>query len=290
MSDPSDRQAPEDTAPARAPGTRRADGRRHHRSLFVSDLHMGARGCRADLFLEFLEHNDADTIYLVGDIFDNWQPMGSNWTPTHDAVIQAVMARADEGARIVYLPGNHDAFFRRHYGTYFDRIEVTEQAFHIAADGRRYLVLHGDCCDVFMRRARWLSRMAAQADGLLRGTSNLVNRVRRLLGMDELIFIERAILRFNTLIRYGNRFEKRLARLAADYDQDGVICGHYHKPALHNDFGVIYANCGDWIDSFTAIAENADGGLQLLRWRLEDDALPAEGRLGEAEDAPPMAT
>ena len=254
---------------------------------------MGARGCQAGAFLDFLEHNHADVIYLVGDIFDNWQPMSKNWTPVHDAVVQTLMARADEGARIVYLPGNHDAFFRRHYGTYFDRIEVTEQAFHIAADGRRYLVLHGDCCDVFMRRARWLSRLASQAASMLRGLSNVVNRVRRVLGMDEFIVIEQAILRFNSVIRYGNRFEKRLARLAADYDQDGVVCGHYHKPALHEDFGVIYANCGDWIDSFTAIAEGPDGGLQLLRWRVEEDAVPLEGLLGdlaEADDAPPMAT
>ena len=262
--------------------------RRHYRSLFVSDVHLGARSCQPDRFLDFLHHTTADEIYLVGDMFDSWQPIGKNWSPVHDAIVQVLLARAEQGARLVYLPGNHDAFFRRHYGTYFDRVEVTEQAIHTAADGRRYLVVHGDCCDAFIRRARWLSRLASHIDGGLRGLSALVNRVRGVLGMDEFIVIERAILRFNSLLRYGNRFERRLARLARDCGAEGVICGHFHKPALHDDFGVIYANCGDWVHSFTAIAEGADGGLRLVQWAPEAAPVATDEALPDAEDAPTM--
>jgi UDP-2,3-diacylglucosamine pyrophosphatase LpxH len=261
--------------------------RRHFRALFISDVHMGARGCRIEALVDFLTHVSADTIYLVGDIFDSWVPIGKNWTPAHDMAVRLILDFAEAGARIVYLPGNHDAFLRRHYGIYFGQIEVVEQIRHRAIDGREYLVLHGDQCDIFQRkRARWISLLGAHVDSTLRGLSSLVNRVRKLLGMEDFIVIERALLRFNSLIRYGNRFEKRLARLAREGDFDGVICGHFHKPALHEEFGVIYANCGDWIDSFTAVTEARDGTLQLLRWAGVAAPAAEPVDLAKAEDAP----
>src|SRR5439155_20390666 len=99
------------------------DPQRRFRSLFVSDTHLGAKGCRADRLLDFLRCHDAEQIYLVGDIFDNWQPLRSNWSPVHDAVVQNLMSKARAGRRIVYVPGNHDAVIHRYYGVYFDRIE-----------------------------------------------------------------------------------------------------------------------------------------------------------------------
>lgn len=241
--------------------------RRHFRTLFISDVHMGARGCRIEALVDFLTHVSADTIYLVGDIFDSWVPIGKNWTPAHDMAVRLILDFAEAGARIVYLPGNHDAFLRRHLGTYFGQIEVVDDIRHKGLDGREYLVMHGDQCDIFQRkRALWISLLGTHVDSTLRGLSSMVNRVRRLLGMEEFIVIERALLRFNNVLRYGNRFEKRLAKLAVKGGYDGVICGHYHKPALHDDYGVIYANCGDWIESFTAITEARDGTLQLIRW------------------------
>lgn len=260
--------------------------RRHYRSLFISDIHMGARGCRIEEVVDFLTHVSADTIYLVGDIFDSWVPIGRNWTPAHDVAVRLVLDLAEAGSRIVYLPGNHDAFLRRHYGIYFDAIEVVEECTHRAADGTEYLVLHGDQCDIFQRRrARWISLLGAHVDSGLRGLSSMVNRVRRLMGRDEFIVIERALLRINSAIRYGRRFEKRLVKRAREGGYDGVICGHFHKPALHDDFGVIYANCGDWIDSFTAITEAADGRLHLLRWIPDEAPVMQEAPLHEGEDA-----
>ena len=137
-------------ADACARARRRRPGlpQRRYRSLFLSDVHLGAHGCRTDRVLDFLQRNDAEVIYLVGDIFDGWRPIRAKWSAVHDAVIHTLMARSRAGTRIVYVPGNHDGFFRRHYGIYFDRIEVVEETVHVAADGRRYLVLHGDCCDV----------------------------------------------------------------------------------------------------------------------------------------------
>lgn len=259
--------------------------RRRYRSLFLSDLHLGANGCRADRFLQFLNRHDAEVIYLVGDIFDNWQPISPKWSPTHDAVIQTLLARVREGVRIVYVPGNHDDFFRRHYGTYFGAIEVVEQAAHVAADGQRYLVVHGDHWDAKLFQARWLSKFGAWADSLVRGLNNAINRVRRKLELEEARMIEAALVQVNALLRYRNRFEERLTDVARQLGFDGVICGHFHKADLHDDYGVIYANCGDWVENFTALAEDACGRLRLLTWEGKPLAQAAPGPVAVLDDA-----
>jgi UDP-2,3-diacylglucosamine pyrophosphatase LpxH len=263
--------------------------KRHFRSLFLSDVHLGAHGCRTHRLLEFLERNDADVIYLVGDFFDNWRRIRSKWSPVHDSVLRTLMERSRAGTRIVYVPGNHDEFFRRHYGIYFDRIEVVEQTFHTAADGKRYLVLHGDCCDVFVNRARWLARLGSHLDGLVRGLNAVVNRTRRALGREEWAAIENALARVNRLIRSRDRFEARLSALARSHSADGVVCGHFHRVALHDDFGVTYANCGDWLESCTAIAEEADGRLRVLEWRDRRAVAVPEEPMPEVEEASGLA-
>lgn len=140
----------------------------HHttgfRTLFISDVHLGARGCQADRLLDFLRYHDADTIYLVGDIVDGWQlRSGWFWPQHHNDVVQKLLRKARKGARIIYLPGNHDEFLRDYYGTHFGGIEVTETAIHEAADGRRYLVVHGDVFDMVVKHARWLALLGDTA-------------------------------------------------------------------------------------------------------------------------------
>ncbi|MFO1208882.1 MAG: metallophosphoesterase family protein [Amaricoccus sp.] len=261
---------------------------RRYRSLFLSDVHLGARGCRADRVLDFLERHDAEVIYLVGDFLDGWRPIRSRWSAVHDDVIRTLMARSRAGARIVYVPGNHDGFFRRHYGIYFDRIEVVEQAIHTAADGRRYLVVHGDCCDVFANKARWLSLAGSRVDAAVRGLNALLNRGRRALGFDDGTLITDTVATVNRLIRRWDSFEVRLSALAQAQEVEGIVCGHFHRAALHEDHGVVYANCGDWLESCTAIVEEADGRLRVLDWRGRRPAL-ADEPLPEAEDVPGLA-
>jgi len=267
---------------------RPAPPRKRHRSLFLSDAHLGARGCRADRLLDFLQRNDADTIYLVGDFIDSWRPIWSKWPPEHGQVIRVLVARAQAGVRIVCVPGNHDAFLRRHYGIYFDRIEVVERTMHTAADGKRYLVVHGDACDYYANRLRWLARMGGVADASLRWVGAAINSLRRCLSLDETRTIEDALARINRVIRSGNKFEHRLSALASRHGADGIVCGHFHRTALHDDFGIIYANCGDWLESCTAIAEGADGRLGVIDWR-ERRAGRAPAPQSEVEDIAELA-
>jgi len=236
----------------------------HSRSLFLSDLHLGAKTARPAKVLDFLNSNTADSIYLVGDIFDTWAPMKPNWTPLHDAVVQTLLHRAQAGTRVIYLPGNHDTMFRQHCGEYFGSLTVCEQVVHTTATGQRLLVLHGDVADAFVKRHQWIGRAGAAIDGQLRRAGSLINRARRRLDLPPQTFVETSIARFNALIRRGNRFEARLVDLARAQGHDGVICGHFHKPALHRNFGLIYANCGDWVENFSALAEDPSGNLVLL--------------------------
>ena len=263
---------------------------RHSRSLFLSDLHLGAKSARPARVLEFLNRNSADTIYLVGDIFDTWQPMKPNWSPLHDTVVQTLLERAQTGTRLVYLPGNHDTLFRQHCGLYFGIVEVCEQVTHTTANGQRFLVLHGDIADAFVKRHQWIGRLGAMLDSQLRRVSGWLNHARRQFDLPPQTLIEGGIAQFNALLRQGNRFEARLVDLARTQGHDGVICGHFHKPALHEDFGLTYANCGDWVENFTAIAEDAEGNLCLLGSAARPLAAAVAVAPDGVDDAPPLAS
>lgn len=235
-----------------------------HRALFLSDSHLGARGARPELVLRFLEENRAESLFLVGDIVDNWHPLAANWSASHHRVLHHILALAQSGTRVVYIPGNHDAFFRHYAGTSYSGIEVLLETSYQAADGRRYLVTHGDCCDIFARRAPLLARLGAMAETSAHLVDAGQKRLTRHLGLGDWHGITRTIDRTNSLIRARDRFEDRLAALASDRGFDGIICGHFHQAALSQIDGIVYANCGDWVGSNTALVENRNGSLRLV--------------------------
>ncbi|WP_226624588.1 UDP-2,3-diacylglucosamine diphosphatase [Alloyangia pacifica] len=240
------------------------NARKPYRSLFISDLHLGARACRAAPILEFLRGVDAETIYLVGDIFDLWHGGRLHWAAAHDAIMAELRARATAGTRVVYLPGNHDATMRDP-GAAIEGWELREAVIHTAADGRRYLVLHGDQCDPRILRWHFMTRLGSRADALLR---QLDGYLRRRAGLTEWeqSFVDRVLAGANTLLAMGDGFERKLTKLAGAAGAMGVICGHSHKPGLRRHNGVVYANCGDWVDSLTALAEDFDGEMRLLSY------------------------
>src|SRR5215468_6605643 len=158
-------------------------GTRHFRALFISDVHLGARGCQADLLLDFLRRHDADTIYLVGDIVDGWRLRASwYWPQAHNDVVQKLLRKARKGARMIYVPGNHDEFLRGYYGTHFGGIEVVENTVHEGLDGRRYLVVHGDIFDLVVTQARWLALLGDKAYEFALTANRIFNAFRRILG------------------------------------------------------------------------------------------------------------
>ncbi len=237
------------------------------RTLFLSDMHLGTRGCQAVLLLDFLKNVDADTIYLVGDIVDGWQlRAGWYWPQAHNDVVQKLLRKVRKGARIVYLPGNHDEFLRDYVGTTFGGIEVAETALHEAADGRRYLVIHGDQFDMVVRHSPWLAHLGDGAYTLALALNTGLNKLRRRLGLSYWSLSAWAKRKVKNAVGYIGRFETILADEARRQGADGVICGHIHHAADRPIGTLRYLNTGDWVESCTALVEHYDGRIEVLHY------------------------
>ena len=242
-------------------------GPRRVRTLFVSDVHLGTKGCQADKLLDFRRHYEADTLYLVGDIVDGWQlKSGWYWPQLHNDVVQKFLRQARKGVRLRYIPGNHDEFLRDYYGTHFGGIEVLEDAIHVAADGKRYLVIHGDLFDVVIRHARWLALLGNNAYDLAIWLNTHFNAIRRGLGLTYWSLSQWAKLKVKNAVNFIGEYENALASEARRRGVDGVICGHIHHAVMRTDFGLAYINCGDWVESCTAVVEHFDGRFEIVRW------------------------
>jgi UDP-2,3-diacylglucosamine pyrophosphatase LpxH len=261
------------------------------RTLFLSDLHLGTRGCQADLLLDFLKHYHVETIYLVGDIVDGWRlKSGWFWPQAHNNVVQKLLKRVHKGAKIIYIPGNHDEFMRDYVGHNFGGIDVMETAIHEAADGKRYLVMHGDHFDLVVRYAPWLALLGDGAYTFALGMNTYVNVIRRRLGLAYWSLSSWAKLKVKTAVNHIGRFEEALAHEAKRRDVQGVICGHIHHAVIHDDFGIRYMNAGDWVESCTALVEHFDGRFEIVHWsdearRLAEAQVEAPRQRGEAKAA-----
>jgi UDP-2,3-diacylglucosamine pyrophosphatase LpxH len=243
------------------------DEPRRFRTLFISDIHLGTRACQAEALLEFLRDHEADTIYLVGDIIDGWAlRKGWHWPQAHNDVVQKLLRKARKGTRMIYLPGNHDEFLRDYLGTHFGGIEVVSDAIHEAADGRRYLVVHGDAFDFVIRHARWLAYLGDWAYD----TAILFNRwlgaIRRRMGLSYWSLSAWAKLKVKNAVNVISKFEDQLIEEAARRHVDGVICGHIHHAVKREMGGITYINTGDWVESCTVAAEHDDGRIEILRF------------------------
>ncbi len=255
-----------------------AGSHRHYRALFLSDIHLGTRGCQAEILLDFLRVHDAETIYLVGDIVDGWRLRRAwHWPQAHNDVIQKLLRKGRKGARIVYLPGNHDEFLRDYLGSHFGGVEVADTAVHVAADGRRYLVIHGDQFDVVVRHAKWLAFLGDWAYTTALVVNTWVNVIRRRLGLTYWSLSAWAKLKVKNAVNFIGKFEDALSSEARRNGVDGVICGHIHHATIHDRFGIRYINTGDWVESCTAIVETHDGRFELIRWTSR-----ATGRSGQS--------
>ncbi len=251
------------------------DATRRYRTLFISDVHLGTRGCQAEHLLDFLKHHEAETIYLVGDIVDTWQLKSTwYWPQAHNDVVQKLLRKARKGTRVVYVPGNHDEFLRDYCGTHFGGIEVVESTIHRAADGRRYLVIHGDHFDMVVRHARWLAYLGDHAYVWALAANTIFNRVRRRLGFPYWSLSQWAKLKVKSAVNHIGAFETNLVGEARRADADGVICGHIHHADIHDRYGPTYVNCGDWVETCSAVAEHPDGRLEIIVWHARPDRMP----------------
>lgn len=238
------------------------------RSIFLSDIHLGTRACQADRLLSFLRHYESEYLFLVGDIIDFWSmSRGIYWTRQQNTVVQKILKRARRGTRVIFVPGNHDEALREYVGTSFGDIELVAEYVHTLADGRRFVLLHGDEFDQVTRYHRWVAVLGDVSYNVLVRINVYLSWVRRTLRMPGYWslagFAKRKVKGALEFI-YG--FEDAVVRAVAERGLDGVVCGHIHAAAMKEIGGVVYINCGDWVDSCTAIVEHHDGRTELVHW------------------------
>ncbi|ESQ15899.1 MAG TPA: UDP-2,3-diacylglucosamine diphosphatase [Chromatiaceae bacterium] len=240
------------------------------RSIFLSDIHLGTRACQAKRLLEFLRDYDSEHLFLVGDIVDFWaMKRGIYWSTPHNTVVQKILKRARHGTRVFFIPGNHDEALREHVGVAFGHIQVECEYIHTGADGRRWLLFHGDEFDQVTRYHRWLAVLGDRAYALVVRLNLWLSWLRRRLGIAGYWSLSGyAKRKVKEAVSFIYEFEKSVVQAVKQRDVDGVICGHIHAAAIKDLEGITYINCGDWVDSCTAIVEHRDGRMELIEWGL----------------------
>ncbi|OGI40255.1 MAG: UDP-2,3-diacylglucosamine hydrolase [Candidatus Muproteobacteria bacterium RBG_16_62_13] len=255
-----------------------------YRSIWISDVHLGTRACKAEYLIDFLRHTESKQMYLVGDMIDFWAlKNGWYWPAGHQQVIQTVMDKAARGTDVVFVPGNHDEVFRDHIGRLFGGVRVEKDAIHETADGRRLLVLHGDEFDQVVQCSPWLAHLGSWIYDVLLYANRWVNWFRRQLGFPYWSLA--AYLKHKTkgAVNFISNFEQALVHEARKRNVDGVVCGHIHRATIEEYDGVLYCNDGDWVESCTALVEHHDGRLAVIHWADESVYLLQETETEESE-------
>lgn len=240
---------------------------RRHRTIFISDVHLGTRGCKAEQLGDFLSRNSCETLYLVGDIVDGWRLRRRwYWPESHNRVVEILLHKIDTGTRVIYVPGNHDEVLRPYCGRIIAGIELAQEAVHETADGRRLLVLHGDRFDTVIACAKWLAHLGDGAYTLALQLNEVCHAVRRGLGLPYWSLSAYLKQKVKNALEYICRFEAAVAREARSRGFDGVVCGHIHQAAIKTIESVLYVNDGDWVESCTALVEDMRGHLEIVYW------------------------
>lgn len=251
--------------------------RRHFRSIWVSDVHLGYHASRAGCLLEFLQSTECDFLYLVGDIVDLWSiRRRPYWPQQHSDVLRTILGKAKYGTRVVYVPGNHDEAMRAYIGHQFGNIAIRERAVHHGANGERLLVLHGDEFDAAVATSRWLGVVGSSVYTALLGANVVLNAVRRRCGFPYWSLAGFLKHKLANAVRYIERYEAAAAAEAERCGLDGVVCGHIHRPAILRIGAVAYHNCGDWVENRTALVEHRDGRIELVDWAAFEDSAALE--------------
>ena len=239
---------------------------KRYRTGWISDAHLGTRGCNAPALLDFLRENDFDTLYVVGDLIDIWSlRRGIYWPQQHNDVIQKILRKARKGTHVVYIPGNHDELVADFCGAY-GNIEIKQRAIHVTASGERVLIIHGHELDAVVQNVKWLAFAGDLGYQFLLSLNPLINFLRRRFGLGYWSLSAYAKQRVKDAVSFISKFETAVAHYADRYDVDAVLCGHIHSAAIREFGKVTYYNCGDWVESCTALVEGDDGILSMLNY------------------------
>ena len=257
--------------------------KRKYRTVWISDIHLGTRGCNAVMLLDFLRAIECETLYLVGDVLDGWRMRkGWYWPDAHNEVVRRVLKMAHRGTRVVLVAGNHDEMLRPYAGMTFGGVEVALEAIHETADGRRLLITHGDAFDVVVLYHRWLAFLGDAAYTFLLGLNVVLNQVRRRLRLPYWSLSSYLKKRVKNAVAFVSEFEEAVAHAARERGVDGVVCGHIHCAEIRQIGDITYYNDGDWVESCTALVEDQSGAMSLIDWTKEQRLAAVRDKSGTA--------
>ncbi len=249
----------------------------HYRAIWISDVHLGTAGCKAEFLLDFLRHNESWDLYLVGDIIDGWQLKKSwYWKQSHNDVVQKILRKSRKGTRVVYVAGNHDEVLRQFIGMAFGEIRIVNETSHHLLDGRHLWITHGDFFDGIIEHAKWLAYLGDSLYTLILRLNDMFNRFRHRFGLSYWSLSQYLKHRVKNAVSFITDFETVLVTEARRRGFDGVVCGHIHKAEIRVIDDVLYCNDGDWVESLSALVETHEGELKLLHW-------PYRAKAGEPE-------
>ncbi|SJM94108.1 putative Metallo-dependent phosphatase [Crenothrix polyspora] len=243
----------------------------HYRSIWISDTHLGTKDCKAEALRDFLDHVECDYLYLVGDIIDLWKfKSGFYWPALHSDIVQRIISKAKWGTQVIYIPGNHDELFRKHVGIHFNGIDIQLDAIHSTRDGRRFLVVHGDGFDSIVCHNKSLAYIGSEAYDILLVINSWFNKIRTMLGYNYWSLSAFLKHKVKNVVNHIHNYQYILGLEAQKKQVDGIICGHIHHAGIVElETGKTYCNCGDWVESCTALVEDTTGQLAIVHW-LED--------------------
>ena len=247
--------------------------KRRHRAVWISDVHLGTRGCKADMLVDFLRAIETDHLYLVGDIIDGWSLRKAwFWPDAHNEVVRRILKMAHRGTQVTLIIGNHDEVLRDFAGFSFGGVELATEAVHRTADGRRLLVTHGDAFDGVVLYARWLAFLGDKAYALLLRANIVVNAVRKRMGMPYWSLSAYMKKKVKNAVQFVCNYEQALANEGRSRGFDGIVCGHIHCAEIRQIGDISYYNDGDWVESCTALVEDFAGAMSIVEWKDDPSA------------------
>lgn len=238
-----------------------------YKTVFISDIHLGTKMSQADKLLDFIKTLECDKLYLVGDIIDGWAMHKSfYWPQVHNDVIQKLMRIARKGTEVIYIPGNHDEFLRSFGDHEFGNIKLVDKDIHVSVDNKKYLVIHGDQFDVVIEHAKWLSHFGSWAYDVSIIVNILVNKIRNIFNLKPLSISSWLKYKVKSAVNFIGNYENTLSNYAKSLGVDGIVCGHIHHPNVRDISNIKYINCGDWVETCSAVVEHQDGTMKVILW------------------------
>jgi len=249
---------------------------KHCRTIFISDVHLGTKGCKAELLNSFLKAHRCENLFLVGDIIDGWRISSTKWywPSAHNRVVRQILRKSEkEKTNVFYVVGNHDEFLREYIAEHnfeMSNIKIVNEFRHETAKGENLWVIHGDAYDGITRHHRWVALAGDAGYNFLLWSNRWVNGIRRAFNLPYWSLSKAIKHKVKKAVSYIFEYENTVARETAKRKLDGVVCGHIHHAEMKTINGIRYYNCGDWVESCTAIVEDMAGNLDIVTWTDSD--------------------